>query len=231
MDRKWLTRQKSKRGRQKRESLIPYPPLTLSISPRLKLSSSSAVALKSYLAMASMLGLPHQAVRAVGRKHSPQPPFLPRRLPAQPSHGPAPLEAPAPSLTYRGGQGTIRPRWERGGGRAAPLGEVARIDGRGRAQSRSLHPARRGSRFLPPVLAQARLPRVTRPAANGAPQPAAGGGTKRSRRPEVRGAPGRAGSNRWGQRAPIPEWKTRARDAAYTVLPLRFLPFTQFTPI
>lgn len=149
----------------------------------MKLSSSSAVALKSYLAMASMLGLPRQAVRAVGRKHSPQPPFLPRRLPAQPSRGPAPFEAPAPSLTYRGGQGTIRPRGERGGGRAVPLGEVARIDGRGRAQSRSLHPARRGRRFLPPVLAQARLLRVTRPAANGASQPAAGGGTKRKQRP------------------------------------------------
>lgn len=133
--------------------------------------------------MASMLGLPRQAVRAVGRKHSPQPPFLPRRLPAQPSRGPAPFEAPAPSLTYRGGQGTIRPRGERGGGRAVPLGEVARIDGRGRAQSRSLHPARRGRRFLPPVLAQARLLRVTRPAANGASQPAAGGGTKRKQRP------------------------------------------------
>lgn len=100
-DRKRLRREAEKPRARGGTLPGPYPPLTLRISPRLKLSSSSAVALKSYLAMASMLGLPRTAVRAVGRKRSPKPPLLPRRLPAQPSRGPAPSETPAPSLTYR----------------------------------------------------------------------------------------------------------------------------------
>lgn len=89
------TQRETEQPRGKEGTPDPSPSLTLRISPRLKLSSSSAVALKSYLAMASMLGLPRPAVRAVGRKRSPKPPLLPRR------RLPAPCEAPAPSLTYR----------------------------------------------------------------------------------------------------------------------------------
>lgn len=181
-------------GRQ-RELPGPHPPLTLRISPRLKLSSSSAVALKSYLAMASMLGLPRTAVRALGRKRSPKPPLLPR---------PGSLRGAGPVSHIQGGRGTIRPRGGGGGGRDGPLGEVARIDGRGRAQNRSLRPARRGRRFLPPPLAQARLARVTRPAANGRP-----GGGRRHRgrhRPAGRSCPrgSRAGRARRRRRLTAP---------------------------
>lgn len=170
-DRKRLRREAEK-PRVKWELPSPYPPLTLRISPRLKLSSSSAVALKSYLAMASMLGLPRTAVRAVGRKRSPKPPLLPR---------PGSLRDAGPVSHIQGGRGTIRPRGGGGGGRDGPLGEVARIDGRGRAQGRSLRPARRGRRFLPPPLAQARLARVTRPVANGRPDGPGGGRRPRGR--------------------------------------------------
>lgn len=71
----------------KRELLGPYPPLTLRISPRLKLSSSSAVALKSYLAMASMLELPRNGGAGAGKEALPEasaPPaarLRPRRRP------------------------------------------------------------------------------------------------------------------------------------------------------
>ncbi|XP_056362268.1 nematocyst expressed protein 3-like [Oenanthe melanoleuca] len=117
-----------------------------------------------------MLGLPRPAVRAVGRKRSLKPPLLPRR------------RLPAPG----GG----------GGGRDGPLGEVARIDGRGRAQRRSLRAARLGRRFLPQPLARARLARVTRAAANDS-RGAAGGGSGTSTGPPGATAgprPGAAGA-------------------------------------
>lgn len=123
---------------------------------------------------------------------------------------PGSVRGAGPVSHIQGGRGTIRPRGGGGGGRDGPLGEVARIDGRGRAQRRSLRAARLGRRFLPPPLGRARLARVTRPAANDSPG-AAGGGTGTST-----GPPGAAGSPRPGARSvPLPA----ARPCSGTALP------------